>query len=531
MNRLFMILQLLLLATFAIAQPLPAPENLQATLNEEDGIVALSWEYHVLTPGYFNDFDTDDLTGWEIDNDENWWVDTQTGILHTDWLPQAAWQWSSMAYTACEYTNATLTARMRRTAGSLNYAQSIFIHGAGPFEPPAWNGFMVQIEVDPQSQFTVIRVTDGSTSFVTPGWEPSEFINDGFNAWNELSVEVIDGIFTLSINGGEVFTWEDQTLLSGTFSMGGVGPVGESQGMEFDYVSLEPLGVVDDFQTFNVYRDGVIIGNTTQLSFDDPLPDYGSYTYRVRAQWDEGESASSNPAFVDWNDPMFYLVPIVTLVPSEGGNIVYDIHANLPNVNPLTGVGYSNRVTLPDGSIVVVNNVTVNLPPFFQVVYTGQALNVPEYAPDGDYLFSAYLGFNPSPLVSDSFTFSKGWDGPDAINSVNDWHMSNDSFSQLAWSADETATLTLPEKFSLEPVYPNPFNAQANVTVQLPEAGELNVAVYNTLGQQVIEMVSGHVNAGNHTFTLDAANLSSGIYFVRAEMDGQVQTQKIVLMK
>ncbi len=90
-----------------------------------------------------------------------------------------------------------------------------------------------------------------------------------------------------------------------------------------------------------------------------------------------------------------------------------------------------------------------------------------------------------------------------------------------------------PQEFALEPIYPNPFNGTATISLTLPSPGDLNVALFNVLGQEVMTVVRGPRVAGTHQISVDASALASGVYFVRAEMaDSDLSaTQKIVLMK
>jgi hypothetical protein len=85
--------------------------------------------------------------------------------------------------------------------------------------------------------------------------------------------------------------------------------------------------------------------------------------------------------------------------------------------------------------------------------------------------------------------------------------------------------------FSLSEAYPNPFNPTTSMTLAVPEAGNVSVQVYNIMGQVVATLASGHMDASTYTLTWDASNVSSGMYFVKAETAGSVTTQKLVLMK
>jgi flagellar hook assembly protein FlgD len=69
------------------------------------------------------------------------------------------------------------------------------------------------------------------------------------------------------------------------------------------------------------------------------------------------------------------------------------------------------------------------------------------------------------------------------------------------------------------------------MTLAVPEAGKVSVQVYNIMGQVVSTLASGHMDASTYNLTWDASDVSSGMYFVKAETAGSVTTQKLVLMK
>ena len=69
------------------------------------------------------------------------------------------------------------------------------------------------------------------------------------------------------------------------------------------------------------------------------------------------------------------------------------------------------------------------------------------------------------------------------------------------------------------------------MTLAVPLAGKVSVQVYNIMGQVVATLVNGHMDARTYSLKWDASNVSSGLYFVKAETAGSVTTQKLVLMK
>jgi len=98
-------------------------------------------------------------------------------------------------------------------------------------------------------------------------------------------------------------------------------------------------------------------------------------------------------------------------------------------------------------------------------------------------------------------------------------------------NSEARVNVGMPTAFSLSEAYPNPFNPTTSMTLAVAEAGNVSVQVYNIMGQVVATLASGHMDASTYTLTWDASNVSSGMYFVKAEAAGSVTTQKLVLMK
>jgi len=230
------------------------------------------------------------------------------------------------------------------------------------------------------------------------------------------------------------------------------------------------------------------------------------------------------------------LTGVNTTIPAGGGELSYTVHieSNLPyGVN---GVDYWARALMPNGQQTgVLIQQTFNMTPFMNVTAGPVTHDVPPSAPAGDYTYTGYLGFYPVVYVEDSFGFTKEGAVTDAEYEFDpaDWTSGGD-LSMLAGdpTEGEKVTASLPSEFTLSAAYPNPFNAMTTVKIALPEASNLTVTVFNTLGQEVAQLANGRTAAGTHAFTFDASDLSSGIYFVQANVPGQIDAlQKVVLVK
>ena len=79
--------------------------------------------------------------------------------------------------------------------------------------------------------------------------------------------------------------------------------------------------------------------------------------------------------------------------------------------------------------------------------------------------------------------------------------------------------------------YPNPFNPETTIRFDVNKSQQVRLSVFNEFGQQVMLLVDGRLEAGQHEARLAAYGLPSGAYFVRLETDTGVVTRTVVLMK
>jgi len=86
-------------------------------------------------------------------------------------------------------------------------------------------------------------------------------------------------------------------------------------------------------------------------------------------------------------------------------------------------------------------------------------------------------------------------------------------------------------EFSLSSAYPNPFNPTTTIEFSSAEAGYASVKIYNLMGQVVGVLMDGMVDAKTYNLTWNAQDLSSGVYMIKAESNGNVATQKVMLLK
>ncbi len=94
----------------------------------------------------------------------------------------------------------------------------------------------------------------------------------------------------------------------------------------------------------------------------------------------------------------------------------------------------------------------------------------------------------------------------------------------------------VPREFQLFQNTPNPFNPITTITYHLPQPGNVELVIYNMLGQKVKTLVKAHQEARAYRVRWDGTNdqgsmVASGIYIYRLHSDNKVATRKMILMK
>lgn len=103
----------------------------------------------------------------------------------------------------------------------------------------------------------------------------------------------------------------------------------------------------------------------------------------------------------------------------------------------------------------------------------------------------------------------------------------------------ENTVEAIPDEFSLNNAYPNPFNLTTIISYGIPVTSKVRLDVFNTLGQLVNTLVNEQKEPGYHNAIFNSYGLASGIYIYKllagdpSAGSGQsfVETKKVILMK
>ncbi len=106
-----------------------------------------------------------------------------------------------------------------------------------------------------------------------------------------------------------------------------------------------------------------------------------------------------------------------------------------------------------------------------------------------------------------------------------------DNDGTYEYSGEVNVTIKAPSGFTLEQNYPNPFNPTTNIKFSLPVSGLVNIKVYNTIGEQVTELMNRQMEAGSYSIPFDATGFANGVYFYKIDVNNFTSVKKMILIK
>lgn len=141
-----------------------------------------------------------------------------------------------------------------------------------------------------------------------------------------------------------------------------------------------------------------------------------------------------------------------------------------------------------------------------------------------------------------------GWDAysiPDSMKALyNDWRTPKTRTYHFIINPKDTTRCaqplpkavndnktTLPYQFSLSQNYPNPFNESTIIEFEIPEDGNVELTVFNILGEKVSSSHWDNMNAGKYRITFNTCYLSTGLYFYRLKAGNNSDVKKMMLIK
>ena len=174
--------------------------------------------------------------------------------------------------------------------------------------------------------------------------------------------------------------------------------------------------------------------------------------------------------------------------------------------------------------------------------------------PVGDYTLDITGHGSTNPVASFSaplssfggfsgIVYASGFLNPTATDSGFTLILTTPSGYDVELPATETALdliddmyVNIPNNFVIYQNYPNPFNPTTLIEYELYSDSEINVAIYDLLGNIIVELYDGYQTAGIKRIKWDAKNssgdsMSAGVYFYKIQVGNSSQVKRMMLLK
>jgi hypothetical protein len=169
----------------------------------------------------------------------------------------------------------------------------------------------------------------------------------------------------------------------------------------------------------------------------------------------------------------------------------------------------------------------------------------------GAYLYGDYctgriwmLRYNNGVVTSDSLLTQKNiLLGSFGVDQFNELYMLATSANGKIWRFNRSPLSTgineggsVPSKYSLQQNYPNPFNPVTVIKYSVPEAGNINLEIFDITGKLVRTLVSTFRLSGNYESVWNGRddrgmNVPSGVYIYKLQTAKFSESKKMLLVK
>ena len=86
-------------------------------------------------------------------------------------------------------------------------------------------------------------------------------------------------------------------------------------------------------------------------------------------------------------------------------------------------------------------------------------------------------------------------------------------------------------QYSINNIYPNPFNPTTTISFSIPKLGLTTITAYDITGKELETLTNTSMNPGNYSIDWNASSYPSGVYIIKMDSGDFTQTQKVVFVK
>lgn len=349
-----------------------------------------------------------------------------------------------------------------------------------------------------------------------------------------------------------------------TSSFGG----GANGGMDdrFDWLFVSQ-SILDESSSM-YYVDGTYwaFGNDGN-HFNDAINDGNNNSVTAEMADALHDASDHLPVYMDvWFDDLTY---------SEQGVVITEVMANPASVSDSYGEwfevlnttdstidmhGWSIKDLDGDEHHLISDQATIPILPGEYFILAKNSDQTQNGGVNVNYVYNGYslsnsddeiILLDASGAIVDEVHYSNGWPFSSGVSMeihdpfndnalIENWFSSNMSYGDgdtgspgipFDGTLETEEILLSPSNFDLVSLYPNPFNPEVTIQVNVREPGELNIDIFNLSGHRVKTLANSTVGVGSYSFKWDSSNNSSGMYFFKLTIGETVMIKKALLLK
>lgn len=350
----------------------------------------------------------------------------------------------------------------------------------------------------------LIRITDNVADDQSPSWSPFVTPQPATESPRIISVKDV-----ANDQGGKVsLNWELSSLDTNIamlthYSIWRAVPQGSVQKS-----GIVPMTAISGDFKGTAYRVTSTNGATYFWEWiaNQPAHRFTEYSYTAATLYDSMSTT---------NGKHYFLVSAHTNDP----NVFYDSNVDsgysVDNLAPLAPEGFA--ALFASGQVTMHWKANVENDLHSYVLFRGSSsVNFVEFGTTSD---TQYV--DQSPISGNSYYAVRAMDIHENLSPI-----SNTIVTGVAEEDQQ-----FPKEYALNQNYPNPFNPFTTIKYALPQASQVNLSVFNTLGQRVALLVDEKQEPGYHEVNFNAAGLTSGVYFYKIQAGEYTETKKLILVK
>ena len=119
----------------------------------------------------------------------------------------------------------------------------------------------------------------------------------------------------------------------------------------------------------------------------------------------------------------------------------------------------------------------------------------------------------------------------DEIDYLRNWIINRMEWMDSELLSIQTEMCLIPEQFSMNPLYPNPFNRSVSIRYDIPLDSKIKLNIFNINGKHINTLFNGRTHAGTHSMSWNGLDkngniVSSGTYIVLLQANNFIYNQQ-----